>query len=271
MPEEDVIRDDTLPKTVESLAADLAACGVAAGQTILVHSSLSKIGWVSGGAMAVIQAFLRVLGETGTLMMPTHTPGNSEPAHWKHPPVPESWWPVIRAHAPAFDPARSATYYMGAIPEQFRTWPGVIRSAHPMGSFAAIGPNAAYLTADHTSLTQMFNDDSPIGKLYGLDGYILLLGVTHENDTSLHLAEYRANWPGKRFIREGTAMLVNGERQWVAFEMQQIDSDDFETIGDSYEAANSITRGRVGNAEVRFMKQRPLVDYAVEWMESNRK
>lgn len=271
MSDDSLIHADNLPHTVESLAADFAACGLAAGQTVLVHSSMRKIGWIAGGEVAVIQALLRVLGETGTLMTPTHTADNTDPARWQNPPIPEHWWPIFREHAPAFDPALTPTWHMGAIAELFRRWPGVIRSGHPVGSFAALGPNAAYLTADHTNLSQMFGDESPIGKLYALDGYVLLLGVTHENDTSLHLAEYRADWPGKTFIPEGSAMLVDGKRQWVAYEMQQIDSDDFAQIGDAYEAANGISRGRVGAAEVRFMKQRPLVDYAVHWMNKNRK
>jgi aminoglycoside 3-N-acetyltransferase len=100
---------------------------------------------------------------------------------------------------------------------------------------------------------------------------VLLLGVPHDNNTSLHLAEHRANWPGKRYIQDGSAMVVDGQRQWVPYQMLDMNTDDFDTIGDSYEAAQGISRGRVGNAEVRFMKQRPLIDYAVQWMEKYRK
>lgn len=98
----------------------------------------------------------------------------------------------------------------------------------------------------------------------------MLAGVNHENNTSLHLAEYRANFPGKRFIDEGTAIFVNGQRQWVPFQMQSLNTDDFSQIGDTYEAQNNIPPHNVGRAEVRFMKQRPLVDFAVDWMNKNR-
>lgn len=269
MPESDTIRDDILPLTVDSLAEQFAACGLAAGQTVLVHSSMSKMGWITGGPVAVIQALLRILTPSGTLMMPTHTNANTDPTHWQHPPVPESWWPVIQQQSPAFDPAITPTREMGAIPELFRTWPGALRSGHPIGSFAALGPNADYLTTNH-ELLDMFGENSPIGKLYELDGTILLLGVNHENNTSLHLSEYRANWPGKATILEGTSMFVNGVRQWVEFDTLSLETDDFNQIGDSYEAKNNIPRHKVGQAEVRFMKQRPLIDYAVEWMEKNR-
>lgn len=263
--------DIPLPHTTDSLAEEFAACGLAAGHTVVVHSSMGKIGgYIVGGAEAVIWALIKVLGEDGTLMMPTHTTENTDPGNWRNPPVPESYWDVIRAHAPAFDPRITKTRKMGVIPELFRTWPGVLRSAHPIGSFAAWGKHAQYLTANH-DLYDEFGPTSPISRLYELDGYIMLLGVPHDNNTSLHLAEHRANWPGKRYIQDGTAMYVDGKRQWVAYQMLDMNTDDFDTLGDTYEAAHHIPRGRVGIAEVRFMKQRPLIDFAVEWMEKNRK
>jgi aminoglycoside 3-N-acetyltransferase len=226
------------------------------------------MGWVAGGPEAVILALLRVLGSHGTLMMPAHTP-ITDPAHWKNPPVPPDWVPIIRAHMPAFNPATTPTRAMGVIAELFRTWPGTVRSAHPIGSFAARGPQAKYLTADHR-LEDIFGETSPAGKLYALDGCVLLLGVGHDNNTSLHLAEYRADWPGKHTIPEGTAMLVDGVRQWVSFEIPQLETDDFEALGAAYEAAQRIQSGRVGSAAARFFRQRPIVDFAVEWMEHNR-
>jgi aminoglycoside 3-N-acetyltransferase len=257
--------------TVASLADEFATCGLAPGQTVVVHSSMSKIGGsIVGGAEAVIHALLKVLTPDGTLMMPTNTTENTDPANWRNPPVPESFWPVIHANAPAYDPTTTPTRMMGRIPELFRTWPGVRRSGHPIGSFAAWGKHADYLTNDHRLLDE-FGATSPIGRLYELDGYVLLLGVGHANNTSLHLAEYRAKWPSKRMIAEGTAMYVDGVRQWVKFETLELIPDDFNDMGDSYEAEYHIPRGKVGNAEVRFMKQRPLIDYAVQWMEKNRK
>ncbi len=264
------ISNAKLPLTVDRLTEQLSGCGLQAGQTVLVHSSMSKLGWVAGGAQAVIQALLRVLGEDGTLMMPTHTTQNTDPANWSNPPVPESWVPIIRANTPAFDPAITPTRSMGVIPELFRTWPETVRSDHPIGSFAAHGPNATTLTRNH-QLLDMFGDNSPLGKLYELDGYILLLGVDHGNNTSLHLAENRANWSGKLFIQEATAMMVRGVREWVSFKMLALDTDDFNTVGNAYEARAGLKRGQVGEAVVRLIRQRPLIDFAVEWMEANRK
>ncbi len=267
--EAEVVQRTSQPLTVESLAEQFVACGLVAGQTVLVHSAMSKIGWIAGGAQAVILALLEVLSPSGTLMMPSHTSSNTDPAHWQNPPVPQSWVPVIRAQTTPFDPDRTPTREMGAIAELFRTWPGVTRSAHPIGSFAALGPNATVLTTDH-ALDDMFGERSPLGKLYALDGQVLLLGVGHSNNTSLHLAEDRARWPGKRWIPEGTAMRVAGKRQWVEFEMLQYESDDFEALGAAYEVEQGYTPGAAGNATMRFFRQRSIVDFAVQWMERYR-
>ncbi len=269
MSEVDTITPDTLPLTVDTLAEQFAACGLAAGQTVVVHTSMSKMGWIAGGPVAVIRALQRVLTPSGTLMMPTFTTDNTDPAYWQHPPVPAHWLPIIRAEAPAYEPAFTPTRKMGVVAELFRTLPGVLRSNHPIGSLAAAGAQAAYLTGDHR-LTEEFGPTSPLGRLYELDGYVMLIGVGHGNNTSLHMAETRARWPGKKFVRQGTAMLVDGQRQWVEFEEVDYNDDDFATIGAAYEAEQDIPRGRVGAAEVRCMKQRPLVDYAIQWIERNR-
>jgi len=270
MPEADTIDPNALPLTIDTLADQFAACGLAAGQTVLVHTRMSALGWIVGGPVTIIHALLRVLTPSGTLMMPSFTPDNTDPSNWRNPPVPEHWWPIIRQHTPAYDPQTTPSGHVGIVAENFRRWPGVIRSDNPDASFAAIGPNAEHLTANHTSLEPLFGDDSPIGKLYELDGYVLLLGVDHGNNTSLHMAEYRADIP-KRYFREGTAMLVDGVRQWVEYDLRDLDDSDFVALGDAYEAAFNIRRGRVGRAEVRFMKQRPLVDFAVKWLELNRR
>ncbi|MBL8165454.1 MAG: AAC(3) family N-acetyltransferase [Anaerolineae bacterium] len=269
MSEKDVIHADALPLTVDSLAEQFAACGLSAGQTVIVHTRMSALGWVAGGAQAIILALLRVLTPSGTLMMPAFSPDTCDPANWRNPPVPEHWVPIIRAHMPLYDPLTTPTWGVGQVAELFRRWPGVIRSACSDASFAALGPQAEYLTADHTSLERLFDDDSPIGKLYKLDGYVFMLGLDHSKNTSIHLAEYRANIP-KRYITEGTAIMVNGVRQWMPYQFHDLDDSDFAALGDAYEAAHNIPRGRVGRSECRFVKQRPLVDFAVGWLEQHR-
>ena len=93
---------------------DLRAIGVRSGMTLLVHASLSSLGWVCGGAVAVIQAIEAVL-ESGTLIVPTHSGDLSPPERWTNPPVPESWWQTIRDTMPAFDCDLTPTRMMGTI------------------------------------------------------------------------------------------------------------------------------------------------------------
>jgi aminoglycoside 3-N-acetyltransferase len=264
-----VIEASVHPGTAKGLSRDLRSLGVGEGMTLLVHSSMSALGWVAGGPQAAIEALLTAVGDEGTLVMPTHTTGLSEPSLWRNPPVPESWWPVIRGETPAFDPALTPSRMMGVIAEGFRTHPGVRRSGHPQVSFAACGPNAAVVVDDH-SLDHGLGDGSPLGRLYDVGGYVLLLGVGHVNNTTLHLAEYRADYPGKEWVTQGAPILVDGERRWVTFDELEGNSDDFEPIGEAFAAAGFERRGPVGSGEGRLMAVRALVDFAVDWMAVHR-
>ena len=82
----------------------------------------------------------------------------------------------------------------------------------------------------HTSLIiipwrMVWASDSPLARIYGLGGYVLLLGVGHSNNTSIHLAEYRADFPAKRVVQEGAPISQTGSRTWATFE--DVDVDDF--------------------------------------------
>jgi aminoglycoside 3-N-acetyltransferase len=270
MTEHDAIERTSEPITTVSLARDLRALGVETGMTLLVHSSLSSLGWVCGGPVAVIQALEEVLGEQGTLVMPTMTGGLTDPRDWQHPPVPEAWKDTIRATMPAFDPDLTPTRGMGVIAETFRKQPGALRSEHPHASFAARGARAARITADHT-LDYALGEGSPLARIYELDGWVLLLGVGHENNTSIHLAEYRADFPGKREQPNGAPLSIEGVRRWVDVLDLDVDASDFPQIGEAFAREVGLVRsGCIGDARAVLMPQRALVDFAVRWIEGHR-
>lgn len=267
--EEAAVNSVTLPVTYRVLKTELRALGVDSGMTVIVHTSMSKLGWVAGGVRSVVDALVDVVGQAGTLVMPTHTSDLSEPELWENPPVPRSWWQIIRSETPAFDPALTPSRGMGSVVECFRHYPGVKRSGHPQVSFAALGPCAAAVTANH-SLEHSLGEGSPLARLYELDAYVLLLGVGHSNNTALHLAEYRADYPGKEWIEQGAPVTIDGNREWVIFEDLDVDEDDFAEIGAAYAASGGERVGTVGIANARLMTIRSLVDFGVTWMTTHR-
>lgn len=255
----------------QDVSQALKKAGVCRGQAIMVHTSLSSLGFVCGGAQIVIEALLEAVGEEGTIMMPAQSWKNLDPeagVHWEEP---EEWWQIIRDNWPAYDKDITPTNTMGAVAEMFRKWPGTLRSDHPARSVAAWGKHAEYLTKDH-DLSNIFGDGSPIGKLYELDGSVLLIGVGYDKNTSLHLADARAEYPGKHLSTEHSAVMVHGKRVWTAYETLFVDGEDFDQIGEAFEKEEkNVKREPLGNSSICLMKQRQLVDFAVEWIENNRR
>jgi aminoglycoside 3-N-acetyltransferase len=263
MKEREIINRTTEPRTRRSLARDLRALGLEAGMTALVHTSLSSLGWVWGGAVALIQALMDALTPEGTLVMPAHSGGLSEPSRWRNPPVPPEWLQTIRDTMPAYEPDVTPTRGIGAVPETFRNFPGVLRSAHPACSFAAWGKHAEFVTAGH-ALDLPLGGASPLARVYDLGGYVLLIGVGYDRNTSLHLAEYRSG--AKPLQRQGAPVLENGARVWKTYEDLESDSDeDFPAVGEAFENGHAVYRGLVGSAECRLIPQKPLVDFGAEW------
>ena len=161
----------------------LRSLGVQPGAGVMVHSSLSSFGRVSGGAETVVDALMEVITPAGTLMMPSFNHGE----------------PFGESGPGVYDPQTTPTTN-GAIPDRFWRRPDVYRSLNPTHAFAAWGKQARrYTDFHHRTLTM--GPESPLGLLLQDDGYGLLLGVDYRSNTFHHVVEMspaRPAWAGAR-------------------------------------------------------------------------
>jgi aminoglycoside 3-N-acetyltransferase len=172
----------------------LAGAGLRTGDSILVHSSLRNIGEIVGGGDSLIDAFLEVVGNAGTLAMPTfnYTFG-----------IPH----------PYFDPVNTPGK-TGVLTEIVRTRAKTMRSLSPTHSVAAQGKKAGEYLEDHLAVESL-GTGSPIDKIALDGGYVLLLGVSHTSNSTIHIGESHANVK-KFFYKEGLlpvakVLTPNGE------------------------------------------------------------
>ena len=268
MGEHDAVEAVEKPVTADAIVGDLRELGVTPGETLLVHSSLQLLGWVAGGAQAVVEALRRAVGADGTVVVPTFTAQYSDPSVWSNPPVPESWVEGMADRLPAFRPAVTPSRGVGAVPECLRTFPAAARSRHPEYSFAAVGADAEAVVADHP-YDRGLGEGSPLAAVYDRGGSVLLLGVGHAVDTSLHLAEHRADIDARR-VRHRAPVHRDGGREMVRYEDIALSTDDFPAAGTAFEREVGAREEPVGAATATLLDQPALVDFAVEWFEANR-
>ena len=224
------------------LAETLRGAGLAGGDSVLVHSSFRSLLPFAGGPAEVIAAIRAIIGEDGNLMLPTFNYTR---------PLPE----------PHFDVHETAAR-TGAIAETGRAMRGAVRSLHPTHSVAVIGPDAEALTRDHLD-SRAFGVDSPIDRFARQGGNVLLLGVGHTANSTLHLAEEHA----------GIAKVSSYDPlPWVKVRLpdgsmieHQIDSSP--SCSAAFEAAAYLLRrdglirdARAGGCLIQIMRAQDVID-----------
>jgi aminoglycoside 3-N-acetyltransferase len=228
----------TIAASEEKLEQQLRALGVREGGVLLVHTSFRTVRPVHGGPLGLIGSLRRALGPGGTLVMPTMTDG-----------------------ATVFDPGSTPTEGMGITAELFWRQPGVLRSTHPGGSFAAEGPHAARI-CEPQPLSPPHGPDSPVGRVHDLEGQVLLLGVEHSESTTLHLAEALASVPYS--ISHPCVVEVDGLAQTVMIAETDHCCRGFRVADEWLRGRDLQHEARVGNAHARLCNARDLVFIAVE-------
>ncbi|MBM3727382.1 MAG: aminoglycoside 3-N-acetyltransferase [Acidobacteria bacterium] len=247
--------------TRSSLRRDFELLGVAPGSTVMVHGAMRQVGPVTGGVNTVINALLDALGPAGTVA-----------AYVDFEPFFEDGDPEI----PVFDKRIApAARDHGVLHETLLRWPGAVRSDHPDAGVAAIGPQAAWITAGHP-FQYGYGEGSPFEKLVRLGVQVLMIGAPLDTITLLHYAEHRARIPGKRIIRYRRLMPGANGPVWMDFE--EFDTGDpvhdslpgncFERIALDYLASGQGRQGRVGAADSYLLDGAGLVDFGIRWIET---
>jgi aminoglycoside N3'-acetyltransferase len=224
-----------MPCARHELVHQLLALGVEPGGVLLVHASFSSVGPVEGGPPGLIEALLAALGKDGTLVMPSMADDDDTP----------------------FDRTESRCRAVGIVADTFWRLPGVLRSDSPH-AFAAFGPLAERITQPHP-VDIPHGLESPPGRVYELDGQVLLLGVGHDADTTIHVAE---NLAGVRYRQPKYAtVLENGQPKRYEYGETDHCCENFALL-DAW-LGDRQRRGNVGNAEARLARSRDIVAAAL--------
>jgi aminoglycoside N3'-acetyltransferase len=223
--------------TRQQLVGQLRALGVAPGGVLVVHTTFSKAAPIEGGPPELIEALRAALGPDGTLVMPSMCDDDDNP----------------------FDVKTFGCRWLGVVADTFWRLPGVLRSDSPH-AFAAAGPRAAEITAPHP-VDVPHGPDSPIGRVHALDGQVLLIGVGHDANTTIHLAEILA---GVRYRRRAHSTIIRDGRP-TRVEYGENDSccARFALLDGWLDPDGRQLRGPVGHAEARLARSRDIVAAAV--------
>lgn len=256
--------------TRASLRHDLGRLGVRAGDTVMTHAAMSKVGRLLNGPDALIGALLDTIGPQGTALAYTDWDAAYDDLLDEHGRVPREW----REHVPPFDPLASlATRDNGVLAEFVRTTPGAKRSGNPGASVAALGALADWITADHP-LDYGYGEGSPLAKLVEVGGKVLMVGAPFDTLTLLHHAEHLARIPNKRVRRYEVPFATPDGVRWRMTEFDtsepvapRLPDDCFDRIVREFLSGGQGAQGLVGKAPSLLVDAEPICAFAVEWLE----
>ena len=232
-----VVRSDVI-RSLESM-------GLKAGDRVMVHSSLSSMGHVEGGAPTVLQAFLDVLGAAGTLMVPTFTHSGCQ----------------------YYDPLLTPSLN-GAITEAARSLPGAIRSLHPTHAVTVVGPDAEDLVEDDLDRGAL-GRDSALDRLIKKGAHVFLLGVDHRANSSIHIGEDYAGDDRQASISPDHPKVVvlnhpqRGEEEVTLTEMMG-STIAFDRMEEVLRSRDQVVEGKIGEATCQLMKGEDIIAATVD-------
>lgn len=231
------------PINFKILTQNLLELGIKPGGVLLVHTSFSKIKPIEDGPLGLISALRSALGADGTLVMPSMSYDDDHP----------------------FDKTKSPCPEMGIVADTFWRLPGVLRSDNNH-AFAAIGRLAERIVAPHP-IDVPHGLDSPVGRVYELDGQVLLLGVGQDSNTTIHLCE---NLAGVRYRRDKYITVLK-DGQPTRFDYREIDHccQNFALVDGWLDEKQNQRHGRIGNGETRLMRSRDIVNAVTSHLEKD--
>ena len=240
------------------LCSQLRALGIQKGMTILVQANMKKLGYIIGDEQIVIEALMDVVGYEGTIIVPTFTYNLLDPA-CQADSIDRKYWRDIRQYSLAYDKKRSAPSSDDTLACQFLRNEGVLRSSHPLYSFAAWGKYAKFICNEHP-LHYGLNEDSPLGKLCELNGSIVLLGCDYADCVLYKLASYKLVQAPIKVISAPIQTATTFEwKHMLDIAFDHIIYPDMKVL---LEEHGLISIGEIGSCEATMFAAKDAVDLA---------
>lgn len=242
--------------TKEKLVQDLKKIGIKKGDSILVHCSLSKIGYVIGGAETIVSSLFEVIGEDGTLLFPTF-PASARNKDY------------LEEH-PFFD-IKNTPSQMGSVTEYFRKLDGVKRSFHPTDSVAAKGPLAEFYTNSHFGQPTPYNVNSPFRKLCAKNGKILMLGTTLNGAcTNLHTLEDAVEFKFPVYCQKIFEVKMLDEDGIVSIMKTKVHDPNYsakrncDALKPMFEKEGVLVNGMIGEAKTMLIEANKMLEVMIK-------